>query len=178
MPELTGQTIPVVMRNSFLIKSIQPDQSNLEYYVRRVWFFSKNSWKKPISFQTDRSRRLVVRTDQPYHSSHNENFTFNQNCPVKLLEKSVFHRQNDWSGYGPAGQCWHLESVLLKWNRLAAKTTTFHVQHTLWHISLPSLHDYQVKLPFFTFYRECEQTMKNLSFSFQTWIFFLRIRLQ
>ena len=30
----------------------------------------------------------------------------------KLLEKSVFHRQNDWSGYGPAGQFWHLESAL------------------------------------------------------------------
>ena len=28
LPELTGQTIPVVMGNSLLIKTIQPDQSN------------------------------------------------------------------------------------------------------------------------------------------------------
>ena len=27
----------------------------------------------------------------------------------KLLEKSVFHRQNDWSDYGPAGQFLLLE---------------------------------------------------------------------
>ena len=59
-----------------------------------------------------------VKTDWPENSSHNDNFTFNQNYPQrsqmaytkqmvfqqKLLEKSVFHRQNDWSDYGPAGQ--------------------------------------------------------------------------
>ena len=28
LPELTGQTIPIVMRISLLIKTIQPDQSN------------------------------------------------------------------------------------------------------------------------------------------------------
>ena len=30
----------------------------------------------------------------------------------KLLEKSIFHCQNDWSGYGPADQFWLLESAL------------------------------------------------------------------
>ena len=30
----------------------------------------------------------------------------------KLLEKSIFHGKNDWSGYGPAGQFWLLESAL------------------------------------------------------------------
>ena len=62
------------------------------------------------------------RTDRPAdHSNHNENFTFIQNypklsnqilnsihegdgVPTKLLEKSIFHCQNDWSGYDPAGQ--------------------------------------------------------------------------
>ena len=53
-----------------------------------------------------------VRTDRPENSSQNDNFTFNQNYPVKsqmactkemgfqqkLLEKCVFHCQNDWSG--------------------------------------------------------------------------------
>ena len=69
------------------------------------------------------SGRLVVRIDHPDHSCQNENFTFKliktiQSNHVrsqiacteemvfqrKLLEKSVFHYQNDWSGYGPAGQ--------------------------------------------------------------------------
>ena len=30
----------------------------------------------------------------------------------KLLEKSIFHCQNDWSGYGPTDQFWLLESAL------------------------------------------------------------------
>ena len=52
-----------------------------------------------------------VKTDRPENSSQNDNFTFNQNYPVKsqmacttemvfqekLLEKCVFHCQNDWS---------------------------------------------------------------------------------
>ena len=35
---------------SLLIKTLEPYQSNPKYYARRRWFFSKNSWKKPISF--------------------------------------------------------------------------------------------------------------------------------
>ena len=59
-----------------------------------------------------------VRADWPDHFSHNKNFTFNQNYPVrsqimcmkemvfqqKLLEKSMFHCQNDLSSYGTASQ--------------------------------------------------------------------------
>ena len=48
--ELTGQTILVVTRISLLLKTFQPNQSNPKYYARRRWFFSKNSWEKPISF--------------------------------------------------------------------------------------------------------------------------------
>ena len=40
-------------------------------------------------------------------------------------------------------------------------------------VSLPSLHDYDLKLPHFT----CKQTTTNFSFSFWTWIFFLGIQL-
>ena len=35
---------------------------------------------------------------------------------------------------------------------LLSKTTTLHVQHTFLYISLPSLQDYDVKMPNFTFY--------------------------
>ena len=49
LSELTGQTIPVVMRILLLIKTFQPDPSNPKYYARRRWFFNKNCWEKPIS---------------------------------------------------------------------------------------------------------------------------------
>ena len=35
---------------------------------------------------------------------------------------------------------------------LLRKTTTLHVQHTFLYISLPSLHDYDVKMPNFLFF--------------------------
>ena len=43
----------------------------------------------------------------------------------KLLEKSVFHYQNDWSGYGPAGQFWHLESALSEIGLLVKQLSMF-----------------------------------------------------
>ena len=47
LSELTGQTIPVVMRISILIKIFQSDQSNPKQYA---CFFRKTSWRKPISY--------------------------------------------------------------------------------------------------------------------------------
>ena len=47
--ELTGQTIPVIMRFSLLIKTIQPDLSNPKSHARRRWLFNKTSWKKHFS---------------------------------------------------------------------------------------------------------------------------------
>ena len=41
------------------------------------------------------------------------------------------------------------------------KTTTLHVHHAFLYISLPSLHDYQVKMPNFTFCEGRKQAMKN-----------------
>ena len=34
---------------------------------------------------------------------------------------------------------------------LISKTTTLHVHHAFWYISLPTLHEYDVKMPIFTF---------------------------
>ena len=45
---------------------------------------------------------------------------------------------------------------------VATATRMLHVQHTFLYISLPSLHDCDVKMPNFTF----EQVMTNCSFSF------------
>ena len=46
------------------------------------------------------------------------------------------------------------------------KTTTLHVQHTFLYISLPSLHDYDVKMRNFTFYGGREQGTAKFFFPF------------
>ena len=45
-----------------------------------------------------------------------------------------------------------------------SKTTTLHVHRALLYISLPLLHDYNVKMPNFTFYRG--QKFKTTTFFF------------
>ena len=49
---------------------------------------------------------------------------------------------------------------------LISKTTTLHVQHTFLYISLPSLHDYDMKMPNFTLSGEQKQATTNFSFPF------------
>ena len=55
---------------------------------------------------------------------------------------------------------------------VATATRMLHVQHTFLYISLPSLHDCDVKMPNFTFYGGAggggKQVMTNFSFSFYT----------
>ena len=47
------------------------------------------------------------------------------------------------------------------------QTTTLHVHHAFpLYISWPSLHDYDVKMPSFTFYGERKQATTNFFFSF------------
>ena len=48
---------------------------------------------------------------------------------------------------------------------LLRKTTTSHVQHTVLYISLPSLHDYEVKMSNRKFYGGRKQATTNLFFS-------------
>ena len=58
---------------------------------------------------------------------------------------------------------------------LISKTTILHVLHFFFYISLPSLHDYDVKLPNFTFYRGSTQATTKFPLSFWTWIWSLGI---
>ena len=44
------------------------------------------------------------------------------------------------------------------------KTTTLHVHHAFLYISLPSLHDYHVKMPSFTFCEGRKQAMSDKKF--------------
>ena len=48
---------------------------------------------------------------------------------------------------------------------LLRKTTTLHVYHAFLYISLPSLHDYDVKMPNCKFYGGRKQATTNLFFS-------------
>ena len=61
---------------------------------------------------------------------------------------------------------------------LISKTTILHVHLSSLYISLSSLHDYDVKMPYFTFYGGRKQATTKFSFSFWTWICFLGIQLQ
>ena len=49
-----------------------------------------------------------------------------------------------------------------QWDKIG-KTTTSHLQHAFLYISLPSLHDYDVKVPNFTF---CGGRERKTTFSF------------
>ena len=50
---------------------------------------------------------------------------------------------------------------------LLSKTTSLHVHHAFFlSISLPLLHDYDVKMPNFTFYGGCKQAGTKFSSSF------------
>ena len=60
---------------------------------------------------------------------------------------------------------------------LISKTTILHVHHPFLYISLPSLHDYDVKMSNFTTYRGSTQPTTKFPLSFWTWIWFLGIRL-
>ena len=50
--------------------------------------------------------------------------------------------------------------------RRQKKTTTLHVHHTFLYTSLPSLHDYDVKMPTFTIYGERKTSDDEFSFLF------------
>ena len=60
------------------------------------------------------------------------------------------------------------QQELQKSNRLDKQNKTLHVQQTFLYISLPSLHDYGVKISNFTFYGVRKQATTNFSFSFKT----------
>ena len=49
---------------------------------------------------------------------------------------------------------------------LITKTTILHVHHAFLYISLPTLHDYDVKMPNFTFYRGSTQAKTKFLLSF------------
>ena len=61
---------------------------------------------------------------------------------------------------------------------LITKITIFHVHHAFLYISLPSLHDYDVKVRNFTFHRGSTQATTKFPLSVWNWIWSLGIQLQ
>ena len=61
----------------------------------------------------------------------------------------------------------------LDWQK---KTTTLHVHHAFLYISLPSLHDYNIKVPYFTFCRGREH--KTTTFFFFSWTMIQSFKIQ
>ena len=92
--ELTGQAIPVVMKISLLMKTIQPDQSN----PIKDGFSKKKLWKKPISFANWLVRQWSCRSVltnrkrlKPKESAAEEKFLARlahpKNCTYNLIEQ-------------------------------------------------------------------------------------------
>ena len=65
-------------------------------------------------------------------------------------------RSDDGDGYGNA----------TKAKSLISKTTILHVHHAFLYVSLPSLHDYDVKMPNFTTHRGSTQATAKFPLSF------------
>ena len=61
---------------------------------------------------------------------------------------------------------------------LLRKQTSLHMHHAFLYICLPLRHDYDVKMPNFTFYGGRKQVTRKFSFSFQTWEWCPRNHLQ
>ena len=74
-----------------------------------------------------------------------------------MLEKVVIRdKSDDGNGNGNA----------TKAIGLISKTTILHVHHAFLYISLPSLQDYDVKMPNFMMYRKSTQVTTKFPFSF------------
>ena len=87
--------------------------------------------------------------------------------------------------YPVIGQFWQFRSTMstesLRFNVAAATrstTATSQVHQILWHISLPFLHDYDVKMPNFVFCGERKQATTKFYFSFWIGIGSLGIQFQ
>ena len=74
--------------------------------------------------------------------------------------------------------CYEKEKVKKAIGWISKTKTRLHVHHAFLYISLPSLRDYDGKMPNFTFHRGHNQPTAKFSFSFWTWMWFLGIRLK
>ena len=72
-------------------------------------------------------------------------------CLIRLLLEKGNYSNEDSDG----------NENVIKATALLDKKTNLHVHHTFWYNSLPSLHDYDVKVPYFTFSGGRKQATTN-----------------
>ena len=95
---------------------------------------------------------------------------------VRAIEKvAMFESSVVLYGFcGRLGRQWVLSNDDRDGNENGKKSNTFRLAKQelctcitlFWYISLPSLHDYDLKVPNFTFCGGCEHTRQRFSFSF------------
>ena len=115
-------------------------------------------------------RRLPLQTFGEYPSPPPRGARLTKSTLFRLSRLSVFqssllliHFLYDPNSCSYCTKVWHRTCPAK-----TSQTTTLHVHHVFLYISLPSLHDYNVKLPIFTFCRGREQkTTDNFLFLFR-----------
>ena len=127
--------------------------------MQRVW---RELWTRP---RTD-SFVILPHSKQPLNTLNIAEKTSEENASLRYL-KGLCH-----------GCLVHFADRELKTRRrrpqrerqktigLMSKTTALHVHHAFLYICLPSLHDYDVKMPNFTFCGEHEYTTEQRYFCF------------
>ena len=96
------------------------------------------------------------------HSSHTSLENNKDSTRALIGREACLHesilRSDDGDGNG--------NENVKKAKGLITKTTTLHMHHAFLYISLPSLHDYDVTMPNFTFYRESTKAKTKFPLSF------------
>ena len=123
-------------------------------------------------FSWVRTRRLLSRHScavySPSFLTRQRNYRWVEKCfGCYQREQFNLHWENSVSD---GSQCIVNNRKFKMWrhrtrNKKQGKRTTLPVHHTLLYISLPSLQDYHVKMPSFTFCEGCKQAMSD-KFSF------------
>ena len=123
------------------------------------------------------SERCWISEMRTMHSTENSRNSQKRSSMKRKLPEKFFlkfgHTSQGCPLFGNFGKCcsirfWKLPKIQTRrfgW-RESAQLTSLHANHALLHISLPSFHDYDVKLPNFTFCEGREHKTTTLFFLF------------
>ena len=138
-----------------------------------LWEIRNNhQWQRPPSPKKKKRIRRVLLT------------TCNKSLPCVQPPPPL--EQNRGKGPSPRFQGYFFKIPRRRRQRERQKSNTLNRQknncacffHAFLYISLPSLHDYDVKMPNITFYRGRKQATTKFSFFIWTWIWLFGIRLR
>ena len=162
------------------------------YEARRVMRWMQISLKS-LNFQSFRVIKIHTLCNLCFHPKGFEQFQhhllIHLKLPSILLHTQDLGSLSPWKGKNlvnkialSLGSFSNDNSVSNKGVKTAivllSKQKSLHVHHAFLYISLPLRHDYDVKMPNFTFYGGRKQATRKFSFSFYTWEWFPRNHLQ